>query len=298
MCDQILPATKDVNWDAVIKHRLQIRENQRRAGTLNHTTEQPNTKDTAPSQPAVGNSTQVAIPEAPAPKMRVFDNYYLQDIEAVLNEMIPLKFFKEQITGKSVIEIVERYCNQMEGYDNKPTNVPSITAMVSSKSLAGDSIPATRVCYTFEAKYTVENLYQTLYDPEKRIKHDHNLADYRIVRTVCPGVILYYMSLKCPMISNRDFLEASFTVKNADGIYILSTCADSDAVPTEGKTVRAETHIFVSRLRAVNGKPEVTMCSHIDMKISSWQYKLGNGFIGSSSKAFMENVKKFLSENV
>jgi hypothetical protein len=222
-------------------------------------------------------------------------NYYVQDMDAVLNDKIPLKFFKETITGKSIIQLVNKYSKPGDGFEKRASGDANISIFTNSNQ-HGDSIPETNITYSFDSHYTPEKIFQSMYNQEHRMRLDKNILYYKILSNMYPGVLLTQVLFKSVLVANREFQEAIFTVKNAEGVFAFATCTNLDFMPPNPKAVRAEAHMYTARLVTVNDRTEVTLCSKLDLKLPTWQSKLALNLLPYQSRNFMKRIMAYIDE--
>ena len=157
------------------------------------------------------------------------------------------------------------------------------------------TIPCSRVMLSFPSKYSPICVYQSLYFPTNRVKHDQDIL-YLRESSVMQGIKLMSTLHRCPIISNREFMEYQFTIAKENTIYVLFSTAQQTEKKHQSTSVYAETYIHCSKIYTDGNTTNLIMCSCMDLKLYSWQYKFANRYIFKKAQRLYQSMLQYMRE--
>ena len=197
----------------------------------------------------------------------IFPKNYLNNIES--SPSFNFEFTRERIISfiEDEIKINTKYVSlvNQNGFD---------IYINESGSIFNSEFPMIKMYYkipktVFNNKdISVKTIDKYMNDPEKRLKWDKSIREYKIIERQNNEVYLLHYICKSPMIfvSERDIIDKRYDFYVNDIYYDFSSSANDDFVPIDEDIVRMTDHCSVCKIYEENNNFNIISITQVDSK--------------------------------
>ena len=197
----------------------------------------------------------------------IFPKNYLNNIES--SPSFNFEFTRERIISfiEDEIKINTKYVSlvNQNGFD---------IYINESGSIFNSEFPMIKMYYkipktVFNKKdISVKTIDKYMNDPEKRLKWDKSIREYKIIERQNNEVYLLHYICKSPMIfvSERDIVDKRYDFYVNDIYYDFSSSANDDFVPIDEDIVRMTDHCSVCKIYEENNNFNIISITQVDSK--------------------------------
>lgn len=209
------------------------------------------------------SSTKLTIEEI------IFPHNYLNNTE--LNKSLNFEFTKEKI-----ISFIEYEIKYDSGYVNLVNKNGFDIYIKESGSIFNSEFPMIKMYYKipktiFNKKdINVKIIDKYMNDPEKRLKWDNSIREYKIFERQNNEVYLLYYICKSPMlfVSERDIVDKRYDFYVNDIYYDFSSSVKDEFVAIDEDIVRMTDHCSVCKMFEENNNFNIISITQVDSKYS------------------------------
>ena len=217
-----------------------------------------------PNKPQLELSTALPIEED-----LVFPLKYLNDTETNPS-------FKFEFTKEKIISFIEGEINDKRNYKSLVNKNGFDIYIRESGSIFSSNFPMIKMFYTIpKTSFTRDDVTVKLIDdymniPEKRLKWDNSIRDYKIVEKYNEEVYLLHYICKSPMlfVSERDVVDKRYDFYENGIYYDFSSSTKNDLVPIDEDIVRIDDHCSVCKIFEENDGFNIISITQVDTKFN------------------------------
>ena len=199
----------------------------------------------------------------------IFPQKYLNKVES--NSTFNFEFTKEKI-----LSFIEDEIKNNNGYVNLVNKNGFDIYIKESGSFFNNEFPMFKMYYKipksiFNKKdINIKIIAQYMNEPEKRLKWDKSIKEYKIIERQNNEVYLLYYICKSPMIfvSERDMIEKRYDFYINDIYYDFSSSVNNDFVPINEDIVRMTDHCSVCKIYEEDNNFNIISITQIDSQYS------------------------------
>ena len=199
----------------------------------------------------------------------IFPKKYLNNTE--LNPSFNFEFTKEKI-----ISFIEDEIKLNTGYVNLVNKNGFDIYIRKSGSIFNTEFPMIKMYYTIpksmfiKKDINVKIIDQYMNEPEKRLKWDKSIREYKIIERQNSEVYLLYYICKSPMIfvSERDIIDKRYDFYVNDIYYDFSSSVNDSFVPIEEDIVRMTDHCSVCKIYEKDNNFNIISITQVDSQYS------------------------------
>ena len=199
----------------------------------------------------------------------IFPLKYLNDTET--NPNFNFEFSKEKI-----IAFIEEQINDNKSFTSLVKKDGFDIYIKKSGSIFCSEFPMIKMFYKIpKSDFTREGVTVKIIDeymniPEKRLKWDKSIRDYKIVERHNEEVYVLYYICKSPMlfVSERDIVDKRYDFYVNDIYYDFSSSTKNDIVPVEDDIVRITDHCSVCKIFEENEYFNIISITQVDTKFN------------------------------
>ena len=199
----------------------------------------------------------------------IFPLKYLNDTET--NPNFNFEFSKEKI-----IAFIEEQINDTKSFTSLVKKDGFDIYIKKSGSIFCSEFPMIKMFYKIpKSDFTREGVTVKIIDeymniPEKRLKWDKSIRDYKIVERHNEEVYVLYYICKSPMlfVSERDIVDKRYDFYVNDIYYDFSSSTKNDIVPVEDDIVRITDHCSVCKIFEENDYFNIISITQVDTKFN------------------------------
>ena len=199
----------------------------------------------------------------------IFPLKYLNDTET--NPNFTFEFSKEKI-----IAFIEEQINDDKSFISLVNKDGFDIYIKNSGSIFCSEFPMIKMFYKIPKKvFTREGVTVKIIDeymniPEKRLKWDKSIKDYKIVERHNEEVYILYYLCKSPMlfVSERDVVDKRYDFYVNDIYYDFSSSTKNDIYPVEDDIVRITDHCSVCKIFEENDYFNIISITQVDTKFN------------------------------
>ena len=197
----------------------------------------------------------------------IFPKNYLNLIE--LNPNIHFEFTREKI-----LSFIEEEIKQNMSYTNLVNKNGFDIYIKESGSIFNSECPMIKMIYKIQKSVfknkdiNVKVIDKYMNEPEKRLKWDNSIREYKIIERQNNEVYLLYYVCKSPMlfVSERDVVDKRFDFY-VDGIYYdFSSSVKDDLKPIDEDIVRMTDYCSVCKIYEENDQFNIISITQVDTK--------------------------------
>ena len=190
--------------------------------------------------------------------------------------------FNFDFTKDKIISFIEDEINSKDLYNNLINKNGFDIYIKESGSIFNSEIPMVKMYYkipksSFISKnIDIKILDQYMNDPEKRLKWDNSIREYKITERLNNEVYLLHYICKSPMIfvSERDAADKRYDFY-VNGIYYdFSSSVKDDLIPIEESIIRMTDHCSVYKMYEEGDNFNIISITQVDAK-----YKVPNALL-------------------
>lgn len=199
----------------------------------------------------------------------IFPLKYLNDTET--NPNFTFEFSKEKI-----IAFIEEQINDDKSFISLVNKDGFDIYIKNSGSIFCSEFPMIKMFYKIpKSVFTREGVTVKIIDeymniPEKRLKWDKSIKDYKIVERHNEEVYILYYLCKSPMlfVSERDVVDKRYDFYVNDIYYDFSSSTKNDIYPVEDDIVRITDHCSVCKIFEENDYFNIISITQVDTKFN------------------------------
>ena len=199
----------------------------------------------------------------------IFPLKYLNDTET--NPNFTFEFSKEKI-----ISFIEEQINDDKSFISLVNKDGFDIYIKNSGSIFCSEFPMIKMFYKIpKSVFTREGVTVKIIDeymniPEKRLKWDKSIKDYKIVERHNEEVYILYYLCKSPMlfVSERDVVDKRYDFYVNDIYYDFSSSTKNDIYPVEDDIVRITDHCSVCKIFEENDYFNIISITQVDTKFN------------------------------
>ena len=199
----------------------------------------------------------------------IFPLKYLNDTET--NPNFTFEFSKEKI-----IAFIEEQINDDKSFISLVNKDGFDIYIKNSGSIFCSEFPMIKMFYKIPKNvFTREGVTVKIIDeymniPEKRLKWDKSIKDYKIVERHNEEVYILYYLCKSPMlfVSERDVVDKRYDFYVNDIYYDFSSSTKNDIYPVEDDIVRITDHCSVCKIFEENDYFNIISITQVDTKFN------------------------------
>ena len=199
----------------------------------------------------------------------IFPLKYLNDTET--NPNFTFEFSKEKI-----ISFIEEQINDDKSFISLVNKDGFDIYIKNSGSIFCSEFPMIKMFYKIPKNvFTREGVTVKIIDeymniPEKRLKWDKSIKDYKIVERHNEEVYILYYLCKSPMlfVSERDVVDKRYDFYVNDIYYDFSSSTKNDIYPVEDDIVRITDHCSVCKIFEENDYFNIISITQVDTKFN------------------------------
>ena len=199
----------------------------------------------------------------------IFPLKYLNDTET--NQNFNFEFSKEKI-----IEFIEEQINDNKSFTNLVNKDGFDIYIKSSGSIFCSEFPMIKMFYKIPKSVfkregvTVKIIDEYMNIPEKRLKWDKSIREYKIVERHNEEVYILYYICKSAMlfVSERDVVDKRYDFYVNDIYYDFSSSTKNCIYPTEDDIVRITDHCSVCKIFEENDYFNIISITQVDTKFN------------------------------
>jgi len=196
--------------------------------------------------------------------------------EKYLNEIEKKPSFHFRFSKANIVDFIEEQINDKEKYSNLVNKNGFDIYINQSGSVFNQNIPIIKMFYTIsKSSFTRKDVTVKMIDdymniPEKRLKFDTSLKDYKILERINNEVYLLHYVCKSPMIlvSERDVVDKRFDFYHNDIYYDFSSSVKDDLIPKEQTTTRMTDYFSVCKIYEDKDNFFIISITQIDSKFN------------------------------
>eukprot|EP01022_Parablepharisma_sp_SALTPOND_P008321 TRINITY_DN135646_c0_g1_i1.p4 TRINITY_DN135646_c0_g1~~TRINITY_DN135646_c0_g1_i1.p4 ORF type:complete len:267 (+),score=19.06 TRINITY_DN135646_c0_g1_i1:1984-2784(+) len=165
-------------------------------------------------------------------------------------------------------QLVDQLLDDTEGYREVKSN-ENLVVNIKSGSILDKNVIIMKGDIRLSAKYGINNVVNTLAEPEGREKWDSSLIESHILKIYNKWLLLKRYIVKIPMIfmQNREFIEKQVVFRSREKVYMYSTSVDDSFEPIKPDLTRSRTFISANRVTKVEDRIKVESISQMDLKL-------------------------------
>ena len=199
----------------------------------------------------------------------IFPKKYLNNTES--NPAFNFEFTKEKI-----ISYIEDEVKLNNGYVNLVNKNGFDIYIRESGSIFNTEFPMIKMYYKIpksmfiKKDINVKIIAQYMNEPEKRLKWDKSIREYKIIERQNSEVYLLYYICKSPMIfvSERDIIDKRYDFYVNDIYYDFSSSVNDSFVPIEEDIVRMTDHCSVCKIYEKDNNFNIISITQVDSQYS------------------------------
>ena len=190
--------------------------------------------------------------------------------------------FHFEFTREKILSYIEEEINSSNSYISLVNKNGFDIYIKESGSIFNSEFPMIKMIYklsksVFNKKdINVKTIDEYMNIPEKRLKWDNSIRDYKIIERQNDEVYLLHYICKSPMIfvSERDVVDKRYDFYE-DGIYYdFSSSVKDDLIPLEEDVMRITDHCSLCKIYEENNNFNIISITQVDTK-----YKLPNAMM-------------------
>jgi hypothetical protein len=190
--------------------------------------------------------------------------------------------FHFTFTREKIISFIEDEIKNKNSYTSLINNNGFDIYIKETGSIFNSEFPMIKMYYkipksVFNKKdINVKTIDKYMNEPEKRLKWDNSIRDYKIVERVNSEVYLLHYICKSPMlfVSERDVVDKRYDFYEGGIYYDFSSSVKDDLIPLEEDVLRITDHCSVCKIYEENDCFNIISITQVDTK-----YKLPNALM-------------------
>jgi hypothetical protein len=190
--------------------------------------------------------------------------------------------FHFTFTREKIMSFIEDEIKNKNSYTSLINNNGFDIYIKESGSIFNSEFPMIKMYYkipksAFNKKnINVKTIDKYMNEPEKRLKWDNSIRDYKIVERVNSEVYLLHYICKSPMlfVSERDVVDKRYDFYEGEIYYDFSSSVKDDLIPLEDDVLRITDHCSVCKIYEEDDCFNIISITQVDTK-----YKLPNALM-------------------
>ena len=182
--------------------------------------------------------------------------------------------FHFTFTREKIMSFIEDEIKMNNSYTSLINNNGFDIYIKETGSIFNSEFPMIKMYYkipksAFNKKdINVKTIDKYMNEPEKRLKWDNSIRDYKIVERVNSEVYLLHYICKSPMIfvSERDVVDKRYDFYEGEIYYDFSSSVKDDLIPLEEDVMRITDHCSVCKIYEENDNFNIISITQVDTK--------------------------------